>query len=167
MEQLHFTSIIKLRGINPYVVVSAVQAETLKPGWRKPLPVLVRVNNQSEKPWRTNLMPSGTKSFYLYLHGGMRKASRSKVGDTVTIDLSFDADYHNGPLSETPSWFYEALEKSMKAKRYWESLIPSRKKEIIRYFSQLHSPEAKARNLERVLRVLSGEKCRFMGRDWN
>jgi len=49
----------------------------------------------------------------------------------------------------------------------WEALIPSRKKEILRYFAPLKSPEARERNLERALYVLSGKKGRFMARAWN
>ena len=49
----------------------------------------------------------------------------------------------------------------------WEALIPSRKKEILRYFTQLKSQEARERNLEGALRVLLGRKGRFMARAWN
>jgi uncharacterized protein YdeI (YjbR/CyaY-like superfamily) len=48
----------------------------------------------------------------------------------------------------------------------WEALVPSRKKEVLRYFAALKSPEARARNLERALHVLSGRKGRFLGRSW-
>ena len=44
---LRFTSLIKIRDvINPYILVTATQARTIKPGWRKPLPVLVRINGE-------------------------------------------------------------------------------------------------------------------------
>jgi hypothetical protein len=48
----------------------------------------------------------------------------------------------------------------------WTALIPSRKKEILRYFAGLGSPDARARNLARALQVLAGESGRFMGRVW-
>src|SRR5712691_9413040 len=48
----------------------------------------------------------------------------------------------------------------------WEALIPSRKKEILRYFLWLKTPEAHAHNLEKTLHVLSGRKGRFMARAW-
>jgi lipid A disaccharide synthetase len=50
---------------------------------------------------------------------------------------------------------------------YVDVLIPSRKKEILRYFSWLKSPEARARNVARAIHVLSGHKARFMGRAWS
>ncbi len=48
----------------------------------------------------------------------------------------------------------------------WKALIPSRKKEILRYLSRLNSSEARARNLAKALHVLSGETGRFMARAW-
>lgn len=164
---LHFTSLIKIREGNPYILVTPTQAKSLKPGWRKPLPVLVRINGQPAEPWRINMMPVGDGSFYLYLHGDVRKASGTKVGDRVAVELRFDARYRNGPLHPMPSWFKQALRKNPKAMKNWEALIPSRKKEILRYFSWLKSKEARERNLEKALHVLSGGKGRFMARAWD
>jgi uncharacterized protein YdeI (YjbR/CyaY-like superfamily) len=48
----------------------------------------------------------------------------------------------------------------------WQALVPSRKKEILRYLSALKSPDARARNLSKVVRMLSGETGRFMARTW-
>src|ERR1700674_2556367 len=76
-----FTSIIKIRGVNPFILVSASRANTIKPGWRKPLPVLARINGKPAKAWRINMMPVGDGSYYLYLHGDVRKASGTVVGD--------------------------------------------------------------------------------------
>jgi hypothetical protein len=167
MSTLRFRSAIKINGINPYVLVSATRAERIRKGWRKPLPVRVRVNGKPEKPWRINLMPIGDGSFYLYLHGDVRKASGTKVGDGVTVELEFDEEYRGGPAHPMPSAFQDALRKNKGAARAWSKLTPSRQKEILRYFAHLKSPEAQARNLERVSHVLSGGKARFMGRSWN
>src|SRR5260370_35380639 len=37
-----FTAVIKIGGVNPFILVSTLRANAIKPGWRKPLPVLVR-----------------------------------------------------------------------------------------------------------------------------
>jgi hypothetical protein len=134
---------------------------------RKPIPVRVRVNGKPEKPWRINLMPVGDGSFYLYLHGDVRRESNTKVGDTVTVELEFDDQYKNGPMHSMPLWFSDALDKNRNAKRGWSRLIPSRQKEILRYFSWLKTTEAQVRNAQRAIHVLSGSKGRFMGRAWN
>jgi hypothetical protein len=165
---LRFTSIIKIRDVfNPYILVTPAQAKSIKPAWRKPLPVLVRINAKPAVPWRINMMPAGGGSFYLYLHGDVRKASGAKVGDRVRVEVGFDARYRNGPQHPVPSWFRAALRKNPRALKNWEALVPSRKKEMLRYFARLKSPEPRQGNLERALHVLSGRKGRFMGRAWN
>jgi hypothetical protein len=162
-----FRTRIKIREGNPYVDISPSRARALKPGWRRALPVLVRVNGQpAVQPWRINLMPTGTGAFYLYLHGDVRRASRTKVGDLVAVEVEFDAAYRNGPMHPMPAWFRTPLSRNRKATSAWDALIPSRKKEVLRYFSWLKSPEARARNVARAIRVLSGHEGRFMGRAW-
>jgi len=163
---LQFMATMKIRDGNPYVQVSAARARALKPGWRKPLPVLVRIDGQPRRAWRINMMPAGDGSFYLYLHGDVRKASSTKVGDRVEVEVSFDAAYRNGPMHPMPAWFRSALARHPKARKSWDALVPSRQKEILRYFSWLKSAEARARNVERALHVLSGKPGRFMARDW-
>ncbi len=44
------------------------------------------------------MMPIGDGSFYLYLHGSVRKASNTKVGDKVSVEIEFDSEYQNGPM---------------------------------------------------------------------
>ncbi len=167
MAKLNFTSEIRIYKANPYIHVSAEQALRLKPGWKKPLPVLVQINGKPDTPWRINMMPVGDGSFYLYLHGNVRKASRTKVGDKVKVTVTFDAEYRSGPMDKMPAWFSSALKKNATARGNWELLIPSRQKEILRYLSALKSWEAIERNLKRALHVLSGKPERFMARSWD
>ncbi len=162
---LRFRASILLRGVNPYVHVSAERAARLKPGWRKPLPILVRLNGAPARPWRINMMPAGDGSFYLYLHQAVRDASRTAVGDSVAVELAFDPGYRGGPAALPPR-FRAALARNSAARRAWTALPPSRKKEIIRYLSRLKSAQAFERNLSRALRVLSGETGRFLARAW-
>jgi hypothetical protein len=166
MTTSSFTAVIKIKGVNPFLLVSASRANTIKPGWRKPLPVLVRINGKPAKAWRINMMPVGDGSFYLYLHGDVRKASGTAVGDRVRAEVKFDPSYRNGPEHPMPSWFRQGLAGNPQAMKNWKALTPSRKKEILRYFARLNSPEARARNLARALQTLSGETGRFMGRGW-
>lgn len=167
MTTLRFRSVIQIQKINPYVLVSAKRAARIRKDWRKPLPVRVRVNGKPEKPWRINMMPVGDGTFYLYLHATVRKASKTKVGDTVSVELEFDDGYRSGPAHPMPSWFRDALDRNRSARQAWDQLIPSRQKEILRYFSWLKSTDARIRNARRAFHVLSGGKGRFMGRSWN
>ena len=166
MPSLRFTAVIKIHDGNPYILISKARATALQPDWRKPMPVLVRINGQPKTAWRINLMPIGDGRFYLYLHGTVRKASKTQVGDRVTAEVAFDPAYRNGPMHPVPVWFLAPLNKNPQAKKAWDTLIPSRQKEILRYFSWLKSPEARQRNLERALGVLSGKPGRFMARSW-
>lgn len=166
MASLHFSAVIKIRDGNPYILVDENLATQLRKDWKKPMPVLIQVNGEPQKPWQINMMPTGEGSFYLYLHGDVRKASNTKVGDRVSVDISFDEKYKNGPMHPMPAWFETALKKNPEAEKNWEKLPPSRQKEILRYFSWLKSDEAQERNIEKVIHVLSGKTGRFMARDW-
>ena len=161
-----FETRIKIRGINPFVVISASQAAKLKPGWRKPLPVLVRINDKPANAHPTNMMPAGDGRFYLYLNGVARGDAEVAVGDRVQIQIAFDTEYRSGPTHPMPAWFRKGLRENLEAKKNWSTLPPSRKKEILRYVSRLQSEEARLRNLARALKVLSGQSGRFMARTW-
>ena len=156
---------IELTGVNPYVRISADQAELLATGWRRPLPVVLRING-APRLWRTNAMPVGEGAFFLYLHGEMRTASQTGVGDLVTLEISFDDAYVNGPQHPVPVWFQAALDGDSAARANWEQLPPSRQKELLRYFDRLKSSEAIERNLTAAMHVLAGNTGHYMGRDW-
>lgn len=162
---LRFTAEMLIRDGNPYVPVSAAQAARLRPG-RRAIPVLVTVNGKPDPPWRINLMPAGDGRFYLYLHGVVRKASDTAVGDRVRLTVAFDQAYRNGPMHAMPPWFKAALAKDKVAKANWDRLTPSRQKEVVRYLAWLKTDEARQRNLDKVLRVLGGKPGRFMARSW-
>lgn len=166
MPLVSFKAVIEIRGINPFIEVSAARAQSLKPGWRKPLPVLVRINGVPDEPCRTNMMPAGDGGFYLYLNGDVRSEAGVSVGDRVRVEIKFDDGYRSGPQHEMPVWFRDALKQNPTARQNWDALIPSRKKEILRYFAALKSDEARERNLARAMRMLSGEAGRFMARSW-
>lgn len=160
-------SVIRIRGVNPYIFVSRARVRTIREDWRGPLPVIVRLNGRRFLSWRTNMMSAGDGNYYLYLHGTIRRATETGVGDRVRVEIRFDRAYRGGPQEPTPRWFREALSARPRAARAWRALPPSRKKEIVRYFARLESAEARARNLARALRVLSGGSGRFMGRSWS
>jgi hypothetical protein len=158
-----FSATMKIIGVNPYVLVSIARAKALKPGWRKPMPVLVRVNGSPKaKPWRINMMPRGNGSFYLYLHGEVRKASKTAVGDRVAIEVAFDEKYRGGP-APMPLWFRSALRANAGALAGWKACAPSRQKEVVKYLTNLKSAEARARNVDRAVRMLAGEKVKLAG----
>jgi hypothetical protein len=163
---MRFTATIEIYNGNPYILVSEEQATALHAEWKKPMPVLVQINGQPTPPWQINMMPIGDGSFYLYLHGDVRKASGTKVGDRVRVYVSFDKNYKNGPMHPLPDWFRKPLEANPAVKAAWDALPPSRQKEVLRYFSWLQSDEARERNLQKIMQALSGQETRFMARTW-
>jgi hypothetical protein len=165
--EMKFTSKIMLKGINPYVLVSAARVRRIKEGWKKPMPVLIQVNGKPEPAWRINMMPAGDGSFYLYLAGIVRGASGTQVGDKVEVSVVFDSDYRSGPQNDMLPDFAAHLASNTTVRVRWETLSSSLQKEILRYLARLKSEEARARNIERAIRVLGGAKERFMARDWN
>ncbi|HEU5358751.1 MAG TPA: DUF1905 domain-containing protein [Gemmatimonadales bacterium] len=167
MSTLSFRARIRIIGVNPYVLVSAARAAALKPGWRRPLPVRIRIDGHPRTPWRINLMPRGDGSFYLYLHGSVRQASGTTVGDVVAVEIAFDAGYRGGPAQGIPPWFRKPLAANTRAAAAWKALAPSRQKEIVRYLVRLRSPEARARNSAKALAALSGKPVRFLARSWS
>ena len=166
-SKLRFRARIELNKINPYVLVRAAQAARLKSGWRKPMPVRITVNGKPDVPWRINMMPVGDGSFFLYLHGQVRKASGTKVGDVASLAIEFDEEYRGGPADPMPRWFSGELRGNAAARKGWEGLPPSRRKEILRYLARLKTPEARGRNARKALHVLAGGKARFMARSWS
>src|SRR4051812_11850987 len=111
---LKFRSKVEMEGINPYVRVSSARATGLRKDWRKPMPVLIRINGAPEKPWRIHMMPKADGSFFLYLHGQVRKASDTEVGDLVSVEIAFDEKYRPGP-SPLPPILRAALKAHPKA----------------------------------------------------
>jgi hypothetical protein len=165
LVKLIFNATIGIIGVNPYVAVSANQAEQLKPGARGPIPVLVKVNGEPDPAWRINMMPMSGGGYFLYLSGVVRQASGTKVGDQVEVSVEFDKEYRGGPEA-LPEWFESALESHREAMAGYSALSPSRQKEIVRYLVNLKSDEAKKRNLAKALKMLGGEPGHYMGRDW-
>jgi hypothetical protein len=161
---LNFKAIIQIRGINPYVSIGREQAQALKPGWKKPMPVLIQINGKPRPAWPINLMPKGNGEFFLYLHNDVREASGTGVGDFVQVKLRFNSKYKGGPTEPMPSWFESQLKKNKKALTKWQSLNASHQKEIIRYLCRLKTPAAQKRNLENVMKFLQGLEKKFMGR---
>lgn len=78
---MKFQALIQIREGNPYVLVNKKLATELKAGWKNLMHVIIKVNGEAKKGWKINMMPVGDGGFYLYLHGDVRKASKTKVGD--------------------------------------------------------------------------------------
>jgi uncharacterized protein YdeI (YjbR/CyaY-like superfamily) len=81
----------------------------------------------------------------------MRKGATVGVGDTAEIVLEPDLEPRLEPV---PDLLEEALNRDGGAKAAWETLVPSRRREILRYLNSMKSPDALARNVEKVIRTM-------------
>ena len=112
--------------------------------------------------------PSGER---LYVNIIMAKAAkipfRKSISEIVGREAAFEIAFNPTPLEYSMiPLLTHALATNPLARRNWETLVPSRQKEILRYFSSLTSDEAKERNLTKLIDVLTGKEMRFMGRLW-
>lgn len=165
-----FSDTIKIINGNPYVrPPDKILGEIFKQAGKNtsPIPVRGKINGASFQ--QSLVRYQGDWRLYVNIimaNAGKIKFSKSIseiVGREVKIDLEFD----NSPRKyEMVLFFQEALDENPVAKINWERLIPSRQKEILRYFSWLKSDEAKKRNLKKAIDVLTGKEIRFMARSW-
>ena len=147
-----FRSKIYVIGINPVVdpperVLRAVFAAAQKD--KGSIPVRGTVNGAEFV--QTLVKYSG--AWRLYINGIMLKDSGTSVGDTVSISMEFDPRPRDVPMNAELA---AALKANKKARKAFEALAPSRRKEILRYIGSLKSAEAIEKNLARVVAQLSG-----------
>lgn len=151
-----FLAKIEIIGVNPYVELPPKILTSLhKTSGKEKGPIQVKGTLQG-KPYKQTLVKF-KGMWRLYLNNIMREASQTKVGDTVTIEIAFDPEPR---LVPPPPQFIEALNKNPKAKQAFEKLPPSHQKEFNRYLSFIKTEETLKKNIEKVLRYLSGEEVK-------
>ena len=139
--------------INPCVVVpervvAALRAES---GKNQSIPVQATLQG---KPFKANVMRY-RGAWRLYLNGITRKAAGVDVGDRAKLTLLFDPEPRIPPV---PPAFTRALKGNPRAKARFDALSPSRRKELVRYLGSLKQQESLKRNIERMLRYLTGRR---------
>ena len=155
-----FKARLDLIGINPFVFVPEdVLLGLFKDAGRDKghIPVCGLVNG---KPYEQTLLRYQGE-WRLYINTTMLPNSPKKIGDIIEVSVEFDR--RDRTLQAHPD-LLQALTQNKEAKSVFEALPPSRKKEIIRYISNLKTPESRARNIKLAIGFLMGLN-RFMGRD--
>jgi hypothetical protein len=161
MEQLqHYSAKILIIGVNPYVLIPATILKIIfKQANKSKGAIQVRGTIDGHPYIQTLVRYSG--KWRLYLNTPMRKSAKKDVGDIIEVRIEFDPVERIIPLHPK---FLKALALNKKAKKTFESLSPSRQKEIVRYISSLKNEDSRDRNITRAIGFLSG-KGRFVGRD--
>lgn len=140
--------------INPVVNVPDEVLEYLfkKAGKNKgPIPVRGKLNG--EKFIQTVVKYQG--AWRLYLNGEMRRSARVDTGDIARVEIDFDPVPRIVPM---PPQLEKALRKNKVARVEFDKLSPSRQKEILRYLGSMKTEESLARNTEKIVKQLLGEK---------
>lgn len=147
-----FRSKIYVIGINPVVdpperVLRSILAEAGKD--KGPIPVRGTINGAEFV--QTLVKYAG--AWRLYINGIMLKDSGTALGERIEVEIEFDPRPRDVPMNVELA---AALKANKTAKRAFESLAPSRQKEILRYIGSLKSIDTIAKNVDRVISQLSG-----------
>lgn len=154
-----FSAKILKIGINPYVLLPAnVLKELFSQSGKSKGPIPVKGLLNGKKFTQTLVKYSG--KWRLYLNTPMRKATGIDVGDIANVSIEFDSTPRIIPVHPE---LIKALSKNINAKKVFEEMAPSRQKEIIRYLNFMKTEESLARNVEKVIRHLTGNTP-FAGR---
>jgi hypothetical protein len=154
-----FAAKIEIIGINPYVFVPEpiLQAIFKAAGKDKgQIPVKLQIAGQDFI--QTLVRYSG--DWRLYLNGPMREASKTAVGDDISISIDFDPAERTTPMHPK---LEKALNENAEAKLVFDKLSPSHRKEIQRYINSLKSEQTIDRNVAKSVAYLLGNE-KFIGR---
>lgn len=155
-----FTAQIGIIGVNPYVLLPPSLLQDVMKAAEKdkgPIPVRLRINDKAF----TQTLVKFAGEWRLYLNMPMRRTAGKDVGDEITLAVAYDGEERKTALHPQ---LQKALRLNKEAKQKFESLPPSRQKEIARYINNLKSEEAVDRNVQRAIDFLLGRQ-RFIGRD--
>ena len=160
MKLQKFKARIELIGINPFVFVPAkILKEIFKQSGKDKghIPVRGSVNRKSYK--QTLVKYSG--EWRLYINTTMLKDSPKQIGKIIDITIQHDTE--DRTIQPHPA-FAKALNENKEAKKIFDSLPPSRQKEIVRYIAALKTPGSITKNIHRAISFLAGDN-QFMGRN--
>ncbi|MEN4762708.1 YdeI/OmpD-associated family protein [Chryseobacterium sp. C39-AII1] len=158
----HYTTQLQIIGINPFVFIPEEilnQIFEVSGKNKSPIPVKGTVNG---KEFKQNLMKY-LGEWRLYINLMMLKDSPKRIGETIDIFVEFDDAERT--ISIHPK-LDQAIKESPEALANFESLIPSRKLELIRYINNLKTEASIQRNIEKIIRHLHGETD-FFGKTIN
>lgn len=145
---------------NPFVFVpSAILNELFQKAKKQKgyIPVKGTING---KPYQQTLVKYSDE-WRLYINLKMLKHSPKRIGELIDVEIDFDNSDRS--IKAHPK-FTKALKKNTEAKAVFESLSPSRQKEIVRYISNLKTEASVDKNVTRAINFLLGKE-RFVGRD--
>lgn len=170
MPILKFTEKISIINGNPYVrPPERILQEIFKQAEKNTSPITIKGRINGAEFQQSLVKYQG--DWRLYVNIIMAKAAKisfsKSISEIVGRSAIFEIEFNPKPqVYKMTPFLRKSLEDNPVARENWENLTPSRKKEILRYFSWLKSDEAKERNLKKIMEVLTGKEARFMARSW-
>jgi len=159
-ETTQFEAKIEIIGINPFVFIpeNILQIIFRQAGKDKGfIPIKGIIN---DNPYRQTLVRYSGE-WRLYINTIMLKNSPKRIGEIVTLSISFDPESR---AIEMPNDFAKALQANPEANLVFEQLSASRKHEIVRYLAKLKTKESLDRNITKAINFLLGKE-KFVGRE--
>jgi len=135
-------------GINPCVKVPRRITSQMAPK-RGYIPVRGKIEGH---PFEQTLVAVKNEPYRLYVNGFMLKGSGTHVGETAQFTITQTTAKRRDEVM--PSDLKHRLVK-MNLLSTFEKLVPSRKKDILRYLNYLKTAEAKSRNIDKIVNLLS------------
>ena len=149
---VRFTATVQLRGANPFVDVPTTAVVELLPLAEHGR---IRVTGTLRgTEFNATVMPARSGRHVLYLSGGLRTATRVRIGETVTVDVH--ALHTNEVIP--PGDLAAALDAAVGATDKWAQLPVSQRRELTRFLEDARTPSTRARRVEQlVAQVLGGD----------
>lgn len=148
----HFKAVIYKVGINPVVDVPDKISSKMKPvkGY---IPVKGMINGY----WfHQTLCPIKGAPYRLYVNRFMMKGANVELGSTAKFEIEYD-DRPPKDAITMPVLLEKRLKKD-KLMSLFNTLSPSRQKEVFKYLHSLKSEDAIARNIEKVVADLKNKQ---------
>ena len=155
-----FTAKLEIIGANPFVFVPEKILNSIFKQANKDKGAIPIKGTINEQPFKQTLLKySG--AWRLYINTIMLKDSPKRIGEKIKVFVEYDPEER---ITTMHSKLETALKKNQKAKKVFDQLSPSRRKEIMRYINNLKNEKSVDNNVKRAIRFLSGNG-RFVGRD--
>jgi len=155
-----FRATLEIIGINPFVFVPENILEELFIEAKKRsgyIPISGTING---KPY-TQTLVRYSGHWRLYINTTMLKDSPKRIGEEVDVVVRIDHSDRSIPVHPR---LEAALKAEPGAKKVFDELPPSRRKEVVRYINNLKTEESVDKNISKAIDFLLG-KARFVGRD--
>ncbi|HNR20001.1 MAG TPA: DUF1905 domain-containing protein, partial [Bacteroidia bacterium] len=147
MSVQKFKAVIEIIGINPFVFLpEKILAAVFKQAKKDKGPITVD-GTIDGKPY-TQTLVKYAGAWRLYVNTPMMKASGRRVGDLAVFTIAYDSRQR---VVGTHPKLKTAFAKNKQALKVFESLAPSRQKEIKRYINNLKTEEAIDKNVKRAI----------------